>query len=394
MAKKTDPLYVTWFKRNNKGRLEEVDIFGFIASQMNRTAYEWNTKGLGSVVFKKGTLKIIPLTDKTGGKGNNYETMWFELDLKVLKAAPGDLAAALQVLYKIVNDKSELLKLEKKAYLEMVRLLTVYLGEVGGLIMPSEYQSKPYTPGKKNKPPIKFSKSGGEYTSKWTQLINDIILKKDPKVVGGAVVSFSLADLLQVQIPSPRSTLKSIFMMEEFGTGLYADPELRRPYLGASTPFKVPQEVADQWGMPSAIYMWWPFFSFVQKAWLMRTNKLKTKKAQSAWIQKLKNTHGIKGSLNDYRKEAFASIKKYKDQGSLTSPLAWAYGAKRGGKVGHPGREARHLFFNRNGIVDEIRLIQAAGYRRLLQLIDEEIKNKVPGFNVSIADKVFGGLNY
>lgn len=394
MAKKTDPLYVTWFKRNSKGRLEEVDIFGFIASKMNRTAYEWNTQGLGSVIFKKGTLKIIPLTDKTGGKGNNYEAMWFELDLKVLKAAPGDLAAALQVLYKIVNDKSELLKLEKKAYLEMVRLLTIYLGKLNALVMHSEYQAKPYSEsGKKSKLPLKFSKSGGEYSSKWNQLINDVILKKDPKVVGGAVVSFSLADLLQVQIPSPHSNLRSIFMMEEFGTGLYADPELRRPYLGSSTPYKVPQQIANQFGMPSAIFMWWPFPYLVKKAWLMYISKLKNK-TQSAWIQKLKNTHGIKGSLNDYRKNVFADIQKYKAEGSLKSPLAWAYGAKREGKVGHPGRKAQHLFFNRNGIVDEIRLIQVAGYRRLLQLIDEEIKSKVPGFNVSIADKVFGGLNY
>jgi len=411
---RNDPLYVTWFTRIG-GRLKEVDIFEFISSTLNKSTFEWNTVGMGNIIFKRGTLKILSFEEsKAGkGKGNNYEALWFELDLKKVQEGTNkteDFLAGITILNRILGDKNELIKLEKKAYAYMVDLLTQYLGDMGALSIANEVKSN-YKPPKTLKssgkivPQKEFLnrfKTAGTYSSKWEQLVNQIILKKDPKVVGGAVVSFSLADLLKIQLPSERSSLKSIFMMEEFGTGLYADKELRRPYLGAATPFKVPTAIAKQWGMPDAIYMWWPFFNFVQKAFFMKFNKLKGRTGIT-WLNNLKTAHtnaitSLNGELvkvgrikiNDYRKKAFASIKKYKEQESLSNPLEWAYGGKRGG-IGHPGREARHLFFNKGGIVNEIRIIQQAGYRYLLQLIDAEIAKVVgKGRVASLASTVFG----
>jgi len=415
VAKKDDPLYVNWFTKVD-GRLKEVDIFEFITHTLGKSTFDWNTKGLGNIVFKKGTLKILSFEEsKEGlGKGNDYEALLFELDLRQVKAGTNkieDFRAALEVLERILGDKNELIRLERKAYEEMVRLLTIYLGKLNALVMTSGYRAGYKLPKviksggkiKRKKEWLNKFTNAGQYSAKWNQLVNDIILKKDPKVVGGAVVSFSLADLLTVQMPSQRSPLKSIFMMEEFGTGLYADPELRRPYLGASTPFKVPQELANQWHYPDAIFMWWPFFTFVQKAWFMRLNRIKTTRTKTRWLEKLKAFHKssitkfhgepialIKLSINDYREKAFDSIRRYKEEGTLFNPIAWAYGGKRG-KIGHPGREARHLFFNKGGIVKEIRLIQAAGYKRLLQLIDAEIAKVVGAGRVaSLADTVFG----
>jgi len=383
---------------------------------MGASTFEWNTVGLGSIVFKKGSLKILSFAEsKAGtGKGNDYEALWFELDLKKVQEGTNrteDFRAALDILDRILGDKTELIKLEKKAYEEMVRLLTIYLGQLNALVMESPVRSG-YTKPKviksgnkiiRKKDWLNKFKTAGQYSAKWDQLINTIILKKNPKVVGGAVLSFSLADLLTVQMPSQRSPLRSIFMMEEFGTGMYADSELRRPYLGAATPFKVPTEVANQWGEPDAIFMWWPFFNFIQKAWFMRLNKIKTSRTKTRWLEKLKTSHNSriinlhgepitlgKISINDYRKKAFENIKRFQQEKTESNPLAWAYGGKRGG-TGHPGREARHLFFNKNGIVNEIRIIQQAGYRYLLQLIDAEIAKVVgKGRVASLASTVFG----
>ncbi len=393
MAKKNDPLYVTWFRRNEAGRLEEVDIFKFIASQMGATTYLWNKVGLGSVIFKKGTLKIADFGETTAK--NDYEAMWFELDLRKVQEATSrktDFVGGLNLLYSILSDKNRLLELEKKAYRYMIDLLQGYMGRRGGLIMGSQYRSSPiFSATKKKSRRLKpwsdnFRLKNRNYTGQWTHLINDIVLNRNPKTAGGGVYSFTLEDLLKVQLASTNSPLKSIFMMEEFGTGLFADKELRRPFLDkATTPFKVPPEIANQFNTPEAIYMWFPFPNFLVKAKLLYLNKLKGASAVR-FLKELHKSHK-RMSLSDYRKEAYDRIKKYNAEGSLTNPLAWAYG--RGAKgIGHPGREARHLFFDRNGIVQSIRLIQVAGYYRLLQLIDAEIKDAVPGFS-SIADIVF-----
>src|SRR2546429_4553710 len=144
MAKKrSDPLYVTWRRRLPNSRLEEVDIFGFIASRMGVLAHEWNTKGLGSILFKKGTLKIIP--PKETGTGNDYEAQFYELELKTLKEGTNrveDYVAGLNRLFEILNDKTELIKLEREAFGYMIDLLRDHLGRLNALTMVSSYRSK------------------------------------------------------------------------------------------------------------------------------------------------------------------------------------------------------------------------------------------------------------
>jgi|SRR6266850_1886362 len=399
-----DPIYVSWFV-NDGGRKREVNIFQYLSQQIGASTQKWNEFGPGSILFKNGSLKLGNwLTDEA--PKNDYTAQVFYLNINTVSAGsttPEVFAAGMAELFAIVGNPAKIIELERKAYAKMIEHLEVYLsnpgqGRVSAFIMLSQYRdSNKEGEITKESGKIRRRKSWSDtfrpkdrnYTQRWTHLMRNIIMNKNPKVVGGAVLSFSLSDLLSVELSSTNSPLKSIFMMEEFGTGLLADPAYRRPFQSTSaTPFKVNPKIANEWDYPEAIYMWFPFFNFLQKARFMMLAKMKRGSSTATrWIKEIRDTHNKKTSLNDYRKKAFASIKKYQQNQSITkNPLKWAYGGN--GSIGHPGRQARHLFFDRNGLVQEIRTVQASGYYELLKLIDQEIQKAVPGFP-KLADIVF-----
>ena len=398
-----DQLYVTWFIPLPGGRKKEVDIFEFIFRGIGITAQQWNTEGLGSVIFKKGSLRIGEWTAGSAPQAN-MEAQAFVLNLKPITEGTNydTIQRGLDALYTLLANKSKMIELETKAYGQMMDVLRVYLenpGSEGGnkkvsaFIMPSQYRKTSHSTDEKIGGHIKrkegwsdtFRFKDRNYTNRWHFLLERIVLNKKPKIAGGAVLSFSLADLLTVQLTPTNSPLKSIFMMEEFGTGVMADPALRRPFRGAATPFKVPQSVADAFGEPTAIFMWWPFLNFRIKAKLLFLAKLKRGSgAASRWLEQTRNTHAKMQSLEDYRKHAYGRIKFYNEEkkklGKSNNPLDWAYGRGPSGDHGHPGREARHLFFNRNGLVPQLAGIQRAGYVALMRLVDAEIAKTVPNF--------------
>jgi len=276
-----DPIYVSWFV-NDGGRKREVNIFQYLSQQIGASTQKWNEFGPGSILFKNGSLKLGNwLTDEA--PKNDYTAQVFYLNINTVSAGsttPEVFAAGMAELFAIVGNPAKIIELERKAYAKMIEHLEVYLsnpgqGRVSAFIMLSQYRdSNKEGEITKESGKIRRRKSWSDtfrpkdrnYTQRWTHLMRNIIMNKNPKVVGGAVLSFSLSDLLSVELSSTNSPLKSIFMMEEFGTGLLADPAYRRPFQSTSaTPFKVNPKIANEWDYPEAIYMWFPFFNFLQK---------------------------------------------------------------------------------------------------------------------------------
>src|SRR5207302_579368 len=202
-----------------------VSIFEFLAYQMDASTQQWNKEGWGSVVFKKGTLKLV-----SSRPTRTYEAETMYIDVNAIKyQRPGDRYEGLTKLQEVLGDKSKMIKIKKKAYEKMIESLEEYFRQEDALVLPHRPS---YTRNQKRRKKGKVGKRGprrgaGSYNSLWQHLLYHVIFNKNPKVVGGAVLSFSLQDLMSVEVAS-KSPLRSIFMMEEFGTGLYADEELRR----------------------------------------------------------------------------------------------------------------------------------------------------------------------
>jgi hypothetical protein len=368
---------------------------------MNASTQQWNKEGLGSVVFKKGTLKLV---FERPNKTYDAETMY--IDVNAIKyQRPGDWYEGLTKLQAVLGDKSKMIELKKKAYKKMIEGLEAHFREQDALVLPNQpsYKRNPKR-RKKGKIQKKGPQRGaGSYNALWHRLLYQVIFNKNPKVVGGAVLSFSLQDLMSVEVAS-RSPLRSIFMMEEFGTGLYADAEFRRPYAGSSTPWKVPQEIANAFGFPDAIFMWWPYYNFRQRAMLLFIAKKKKGSAiANRWIKEARDLHHPKMTLTNYKEKiGYRYIDFYKrefkrgktrfggvegDERDRSNPLEYAYG-NRGEGFGYKGREAKHLFYNREGLTAQIQLVQQGGYYWLLKYIDQEIQKTFPEFP-SLANMVW-----
>ena len=244
-------------------------------------------------------------------------------------------------------------------------------------------------------------KSGGTaYHDMWNSLLNDVVLGKAKKV-GGGVISFGLQDLLgpAFQLQGRTSQFTSIFLMEEFGTGLNVDENLLRRYSkkGVSqSKWKVPSTLASKFGQAEATAMWFTnerdrYRAFSVYAQLLKSPKSRIKRLQAAFRQR-------KGATLEQAKEDALLFKQQYSSGTYRdkqgedkgNPLYWAYGKKESGQKGRFGRLARNLFFEREGIVEEIRKINQEAYVLLFKLIDERVHAVVPNFP-SIYNIVFRG---
>ena len=86
-----------------------VSIFEFLAYQMDASTQQWNKEGLGSVVFKKGTLKLV-----SSRPTRTYEAETMYIDVNAIKyQRPGDWYEGLTKLQEVLGDKSKMIKIKK-----------------------------------------------------------------------------------------------------------------------------------------------------------------------------------------------------------------------------------------------------------------------------------------
>lgn len=392
-----DPLQVSWYIVEG-GRKKKVNIFQIINEVMGGTTQQWNRVGPGSILFGKGTLHFQSW-DET--PQNVYKARLFYLNAKIVRErteSEDTFKRGLEVFFSIIGNPAEVVKLEKEAYPKMLKYLDDYLSGKDFKVIHSTAKHS----GKKLEIIEKRGKLRKEYrgmtlrfedrhySETWQNLIYNVILKNTPKVEGTAVGSFSLRDLMSVEIGGTRSPFRSIYMMEEFGTGLFVDPGYRRRFESiGTTPYKVQDRIANQWKNPEAVYTWFTFFNFLQKARTMTLSHMNRKSGTTTnWIKEMLSSHTTKRSLKEYRKDLYNTIKKYNQEktGSM-DPLQWTFGWKGEGP-GHPGRQAKGIFYTRKGLVAIMYDIQAAGYYEVLKLIDARIAEQVKGFP-KLADIVF-----
>lgn len=407
MPKKAN-FYTTWFIYNDDNEKEEVDLFRYVAMHAGISAQKWNKVGLGSLNFTKGQLHI---SFGEARQTKSSEHVFFNVRQFQEQGrgfvSPKDMEKGLQYFGELLSNPEKMVEIEQKAYKKILEFLEIYLEKKSALTIE---RSPQYAKGMKDFQRTKRRGIRGQawwgtkhtnkgYANLWNFLIRNIVLSNNPKRVGGTLMSFSLEDMLKVKVPSQSSTFTSIFMMEEFGTGINADENLRRPYQAGKTPWKVPPEIANAWHFPMAQYMWWPYASFRTKAFLlMQAKQKKGSRAASRWLEEARDIHQPKFSLKQYRETALNYQNYY--SGELSGirlnkrsglnrfgnrpefdPLELAYGRQVGAKQpGYPGRIARHLFYNKDGITLIIRRIQSAGIYWMLKYLDQEIQKIYKNF--------------
>jgi hypothetical protein len=409
-----DGIVVEWLITDANGRRKAVDPFTFIKETLGISDKVFKKTGLGAILGGPGRIFMGPGAEsKTRlNFAINTELLSQGVDIEVFRAG-------MAKLKEILGNPQKMEELAYKAYVQgapgfpsVKKLLQRYLGEQKALtILKLSGASGKFSRILKSKNgkvrvqkfQVNFKQRAEKYSTVWSNLVNNVILG-NPTRLGGGVISFSLRDLMapEYSMSSLESPYTSIFLMEEFGTGLNVDEATLRTYIKSgkfATPFKVPPEIAAAFNYPEAIALWWPMAWFRKLAYRLYAYQLEQQKEQ---VSQAKRMHAMRTalkvsnkavSLKEFKEFAKKRMKQRLELGKLTNPLEMAYGERYGGKpIGHYGRQARHLFFDRQGVVERIKEIQQDGYRALFKLIDEEIKAAgIKGFP-SIYNIVFRGI--
>lgn len=290
------------------------------------------------------------------------------------------LKDALKVTEAFLKDKKLLQDITQKAYLRIVpKELDKYLTAKKARHIISVGGAEEQTPGAK----AKFQKTfwqvskRGVYSKLWEKVVAIILdglhgRAKYLKKVGTGVESFSMNDLMSIEVERSKSKYRTVFLMEEFGTGQFAEPN-KRVYQGkGSTLYKVPpyliQAVSGKLKKKDILN--------ATAAWYINRGSLAYGEGQYKVYLKLKNKKGKKGLADRALRNLSRNIEN------------WTYGYAGGH---HKGREALHLFFEKGGIVEAIRLIQFKAQEEIVKIINEEIKKKAPEFPGLIAKIVSRG---
>lgn len=296
------------------------------------------------------------------------------------------LLTALKTLLKTLSSESTMQDIAKEAYKNVVpQLFEQYLAKKEALtIEPTgtvSFEEAAARNKARNKGRI-FNAKEGLYRAGWKKIVDMItdgssgrLLKWHPNKFGGS--SFSLADLQSVTVSRSRSKFNSIFMMEEFGTGQLAEPN-QRIYAGkGSTFFKVP---------PYIIRAIEPKIGKGELAastalWFITAGAVAAAEKQYSIIMQFRG-----------KRDAKSRAKYGRAQRALNSII---YGSdNRGGLVfgfaegRHRAREARHLFYDKEGLVKSVRDIQKKFEQEVLRVLDERLKKQFPtGVPIKVTQK-------
>lgn len=283
------------------------------------------------------------------------------------------LRDALKSVERILKDKEAMREIAKKAYIKVVpKELDKYLTHknarhIVSVIPASEAEGE--KPGITKKYARKFWKVSkrGQYTKKWEKVV-DIILDgingktKWLKERGTGVESFSLNDLKTIEIERSKSKYRSVFMMEEFGTGQFVQGQ-KRTYMGkGQTFFKVPPYIIQA---VNRRLKKGPKLTNATAAWYITKGALAYGEGQYAAYMKLKNDPKKKGLAERALSNLARNIEN------------WTYGYA---EDHHKGREPLNLFFEKGGLAKTIRDIQLKAQEEVIKQLNIEIKKVAPEF--------------
>lgn len=296
------------------------------------------------------------------------------------------LRNALKVVEDLLDTKNSktrrtLQKIAKQAYINVVpKALDAYLTTQGArhiLAVGGAEQS----PKKHKFAKTFWQVSGkGQYSKLWEKVV-DIILDgigksgrtKYLKTTTKGVESFNLNDLLSVEIGRSKSKYRSVFLMEEFGTGQMADPNKRLYESKGLTFFKVPPYlIRAVQGRIGAAQL-----KIATAAWYITSGALAYGEGQYKAYLKLKGKKGKKGLADAALERLARNIEN------------WTYGYKKGET--HFGREARHLFFEKGRIAKAIRDIQFKAQEEFVRVFNQEVRKLAPEFPGLVATLVTRG---
>lgn len=281
----------------------------------------------------------------------------------------------LKKVEELLKDKEFLQNASRKAYINVVpAALDEYLTAKGARHIAAVGGATEQ--GKTVK--SKFAKTfwqvskAGEYSKMWERVVSIILdgLKGRTKYLkkrGTGVEGFNLKDLMSIEVERSKSKYRSVFMMEEFGTGQNVQGD-KRVYLGKGrTLFKVPPYLI-QAAQPEITK---PELKLATAAWYVTRGALAYGEGQYALYMKTKNKKGKEGLADQALKNLARNLEH------------WTYGYGLG--EFHKGRSPRNLFFQKGGIAAEIRDIQLKAQAELVKVINAEIEKKAPGFPGVIA---------
>lgn len=359
--------------RSFKYQPDDFNPFAGLAENLKDFEEQWK-KGRISIFLSVGEIALDIEALKKAYPGSTGVLS----GLKARKRYMEDIVKlrdALKIVEDLLNprdpkNKKKLQDMTKKAYLNIVpKALDAYLTSKNARHIASVGGAEELTSTTK----FKFQKtfwqvSGrGQYSKLWEKVVAIILdgingRTKYLQKKGTGVEGFSMKDLMSIEVARSKSKYRTVFLMEEFGTGQMAEPN-KRIYQGkGSTQYKVPPYLI------SAVSGKLKKADLIDAtaAWYVTSGALAYGEGQYKAYLKLRNKKGKKGLAD----RALANLSRNIEN--------WTYGYKKGQR--HFGREALHLFFEKGGIVEAIREIQFNAQVEFVKLFNQEIKKLAPEF--------------
>ena len=375
MAKK--PQYRNFFSKGQQRRFrfdpDDYNPFANLADDLESFAADWKKSKINMfIIFGDIELNLDAIAEVYKGFNpyfHGLETKKRHLrDLVKLSNALKGIEALLDT--KDPKARKNLQKIARKAYLKVVpKALNAYLTKEGArsiISTATPEEAQVTTKSKTGKTFWQLSPKG-EYPKLWEKVVDIILdgLKGKTsylKVTSSGIQSFSMKDLMSVEVSRSQSKYRSVFLMEEFGTGQNVEGE-PRVYTGKGrTFFKVPPYLI-QAAYPK---MENPALKFATAAWYVTTKAVAYGEGQYAAYLKNRNKEDKKGLAE----QNLANLARNLEN--------WTYGYKSGEL--HKGRSARNLFFAKGEIVQAIRDIQLKAQEAFVVALNEEIKKFAPEF--------------
>ena len=381
------PVYKIYFSQGQGRRFREMpddfNPFKNLAESAEQFAAEWQDKKISIFVFGgEFTLDVDALKSSTayGGLSGIISKIqrkkgFSEKQHERHQTSINALLADLQTFKALQKDEKFLQDIAYKAYLKVIpKGLDRYLTSVGARHIASVGGSKETGEDVK----IAFKKTfwqvsaRGEYSKLWEKVVAIILdgINGNPKYlkkVGTTVTGFGISDLQSVVVERSTSKYRSIYMMEEFGTGQNVEGDQRVYKSKGSTHFKVPPYLI-QAAQPAIEE---PALKSATAAWYVTSGALAYGEGQYKLYKMMQGKKGKKGIADRAIKNLARNLE------------GWTYGYKTGDF--HKGREARHLFFEKGGVVQAIRDITLDAQIEVVRLFNEELRKRAPNLPGAVA---------